>query len=141
MKQHRRSSSCSRVASMLLFAFVLPYLLFSRCSADEDESSSRIYGHRTTTMTANDHEAAAVGMHSNKVDDEEEQFAPFLTSSASAERRALVSCVGIARFSDTSIFCLCFLTITMLCICDNLSPFLRECLCIGCESPRATKLE
>lgn len=70
---------------MLLFAFVLPYLLFSRCSADEDESSSRIYGHRTTTMTANDHEAAAVGMHSNKVD-EEDQFAPFSTSSASAER-------------------------------------------------------
>ena len=88
---------------MLLFAFVLPYLLFSRCSADEDESSSRIYGHRTDTMTANDHEAA-VGMHSNKVS-EEDQFAPFSTSSASAERRALVSCVGIARFSDFSIFC------------------------------------
>ena len=58
-------------------------------------------------MTANDHDAAAVGMHSKNVD-EEEQFAPFSASSASAERRALVSCVWIARFSDTSMFCLCF---------------------------------
>ena len=66
-------------------------------------------------MTANDHDAAAVGMHSKKVN-EEDQFAPFSTStsSASAERRALVSCVGIARFSDFSMFCLCFLTIMML---------------------------
>lgn len=75
---------------MFLLIFVL---LFSGCSADEDVSSSRIFGHRDATMTANDSDAAllsALGMHPHKAD-EEEQFVP-LSSSASAERRALVSC-------------------------------------------------
>eukprot|EP00984_Skeletonema_dohrnii_P035077 scaffold34606_cov81-Skeletonema_dohrnii-CCMP3373.AAC.3 len=41
MKQHRQpnsSSSSSRIATVLLLTIALPYLLFSRCSADESSS-------------------------------------------------------------------------------------------------------
>eukprot|EP00984_Skeletonema_dohrnii_P034890 scaffold34101_cov133-Skeletonema_dohrnii-CCMP3373.AAC.1 len=38
MKHHRHSSSSSRVATAVLLAIALPYLLFSRCSADESSS-------------------------------------------------------------------------------------------------------
>eukprot|EP00985_Skeletonema_marinoi_P022688 scaffold14622_cov86-Skeletonema_marinoi.AAC.2 len=41
MKQQRQpnsSSSSSRVATVLLLTIALPYLLFSRCSADESSS-------------------------------------------------------------------------------------------------------
>ncbi len=93
---------------MFLLIFVL---LFSGCAADEDVSSSRIFGHRDATMTANDSDAAlpsALGMHSHKAD-EEEQFVPF-SSSASAERRALVSCRDCFIF----IFLFVFSNILML---------------------------
>lgn len=95
MQRHHPNRSSSRVASRLLFTtivIVLPYLMFSRCSADEP--SRDIFGHRAATMTANDHEAAvssALGMHSKG--NGEKKFARF-SSSASAERYAtvLVSC-------------------------------------------------
>ena len=51
MKQQRQpnnSSSSSRVATVLLLTIALPYLLFSRCSADE--SSSLIIDRRATGL-------------------------------------------------------------------------------------------
>eukprot|EP00577_Skeletonema_sp_RCC1716_P023102 CAMPEP_0113430952 /NCGR_PEP_ID=MMETSP0013_2-20120614/33308_1 /TAXON_ID=2843 ORGANISM="Skeletonema costatum, Strain 1716" /NCGR_SAMPLE_ID=MMETSP0013_2 /ASSEMBLY_ACC=CAM_ASM_000158 /LENGTH=133 /DNA_ID=CAMNT_0000319877 /DNA_START=34 /DNA_END=431 /DNA_ORIENTATION=+ /assembly_acc=CAM_ASM_000158 len=52
MKQQRQpnsSSSSSRVATVLLLTIALPYLLFSRCSADE--SSSLIIDRHAATAT------------------------------------------------------------------------------------------
>eukprot|EP00985_Skeletonema_marinoi_P009727 scaffold4525_cov75-Skeletonema_marinoi.AAC.5 len=51
MKQHRQpnsSSSSSRLATALLLTIALPYLLFSRCSADD--SSSLIIDRRSTGL-------------------------------------------------------------------------------------------
>ena len=51
MKQHRQpnsSSSSSRLATALLLTIALPYLLFSRCSADD--SSSLIIDRRATGL-------------------------------------------------------------------------------------------
>jgi len=87
MKQHRHLS-LSRVATALLLTIVLSY----RCSADESSSNLR----RAATMTGNNddhdhaHVAAAASSHSQKYNEEGQFFLPS-SSSATAERRTLVS--------------------------------------------------
>jgi len=72
---------------MLLLLFtIVSYLMLSRCSADEQ--SNLIFGR--ASMTANDH-GAALGMDSQKYNEEEEFALPYL-GSAAAERRRHVSC-------------------------------------------------
>ena len=83
---------------MLLLLFtIVSYLLLSRCSADEQ--SNLIFGR--ASMTANDHDAALVGMDSQKYDEGEEFVIPYL-GSAAAERRRHVSFRDCFIFSPIS---------------------------------------
>eukprot|EP00985_Skeletonema_marinoi_P001465 scaffold581_cov127-Skeletonema_marinoi.AAC.16 len=91
MQQRRRPNSCSsRAASMLLLFTIVSYLLLSSCSADEQ--SNLIFGR--ASMTANDHDAALVGMDSQKYNEEEEFALPYLGSAAAERRRHIARMKG-----------------------------------------------